>query len=94
MTDFLQRVATAWALAVVQRQTLDGPLVVVSHGLVIHAALLRHAAWAGIPQLPLALANTSVSIVDAAAPHRVLMVDDTRHLNDDNCNDAQALVGG
>ena len=84
MADFHARAAEAWALASARRAALDGLLVVVSHGLLIHAVLQRHAHWpGGTPVLPHRLANTSVSIVDAAPPHAVQVVDCTRHLDDD-----------
>lgn len=84
MADFHARAALAWALALERRAALDGLLVVVSHGLLIHAVLDRHAHWPdGRDALPHRLANTSVSIVDAAAPHAVLRVDCVAHLAGD-----------
>lgn len=84
MADFHARTAEAWAMAAARRAALDGLLVVVSHGLLIHAALQRHAHWPdGVPALPHRLANTSVSIVDAVPPHTVQRVDCTAHLDDD-----------
>ncbi|RVT52324.1 histidine phosphatase family protein [Rubrivivax albus] len=83
MAGFHARVARAWARALAERQAADGLLVVVSHGLLIHAALQRHAHWpGGIMALPPRLANTSVSEVAAEAPHAVLRVDCTAHLVD------------
>jgi broad specificity phosphatase PhoE len=81
MADFLARASAAWARATALRATLDGRLVVVSHGLLIHAALQRHAHWPDGLALPQRLANTSVCEVTAQAPHRVLRVDCTAHLD-------------
>lgn len=84
MVDFHARAAEAWALATTRRAGLDGLLVVVSHGLLIHAVLQRHAHWpGGTPALPHRLANTSVSMVDEAPPHAVQTVDCTLHLDGD-----------
>jgi probable phosphoglycerate mutase len=84
MVDFHARAAEAWALATTRRAGLDGLLVVVSHGLLIHAVLQRHAHWpVGTPALPHRLANTSVSMVDEAPPHAVQAVDCTLHLDGD-----------
>jgi broad specificity phosphatase PhoE len=80
MADFHARAAQAWQAVVARRSVLAGPLVVVSHGLLIHALLQRHAHWPPGLALPARLANTSVSVVDALAPHRVLAVDGTDHL--------------
>lgn len=81
MATFHARVAQAWAAAVAARQAAGGLLVVVTHGLLIHAGLQRHAHWAtGGPALPPRLNNTSLSEVTADAPHTVLRVDCTAHL--------------
>lgn len=82
--DFHARVAQAWALALAERCAVGGLLVVISHGLLIHAALQRHAHWpADSLALPPRLDNTSLSEVDAEAPHAVLRVNCTLHLGDD-----------
>lgn len=81
LAGFLQRCDAAWALAVAHRQRQDGPLVVVSHGLLIHAALRRQAHWPEGLAAPERLSNTSVSEVEAAPPHRLLRVDCTLHLS-------------
>lgn len=82
MAEFHARAAHAWARATALRATLPGTLVVVSHGLLIHAALQRHAHWPAGLALPARLANTAVSEVAAEAPHTVLRVDCTQHLAD------------
>jgi broad specificity phosphatase PhoE len=80
LATFLARCDVAWARALQRRTGLAGPLVVVSHGLLIHAVLRRHALWPDGLAPPERLANTSVSEVDAEAPHRVLQVDSIVHL--------------
>jgi probable phosphoglycerate mutase len=77
---FHDRVAWAWQAVLDLRATLPGPLVVVSHGLLIRAALQRHAHWPPGLTLPDRLRNTSYSVVAADAPYRVLAVDRTDHL--------------
>lgn len=81
MADFHGRATAAWALSLTLRAGLAGPLVVVSHGLLIHAALQRHAHWPDGLILPARLANTSVSVVMAKAPHTVQRVGCTDHLD-------------
>lgn len=81
MAEFHARAAQAWAQALQARSRAGGPLVVVSHGLLIHAVLKHHAHWpAEAPPLPPRLRNTSVSEVAAEAPHAVRRVDCTAHL--------------
>jgi probable phosphoglycerate mutase len=93
--SFHARVASAWRRVQSARADCDGTLVVVSHGLVIHAALERHAHWHGAAHtLPPRLANGSLSIGDFEPPHRVLAVDDTGHLVDALGVDPRALGGG
>lgn len=93
MHGFLARVAQAWAWVQTRRAALNGPLVVVSHGLVIHAMLRHHAQLAAGMDLPLRLANTSVSELEAAPPHRTLRVDCVQHLSGDLADDTQPLSG-
>jgi broad specificity phosphatase PhoE len=93
MADFHARAAAAWALALAFRAGLAGPLVVVSHGLLIHAALQRHAHWPDGLGLPARLANTSVSEVLAEAPYSVQRVDCTDHLDARNHPDTGSDQG-
>jgi broad specificity phosphatase PhoE len=94
LAAFWERVEQAWAAVAARRAALGGPLVVVSHGLVIHAALQRHARWPDTLALPARLANTSVSIVEAGPEPWVRLVDCTAHLAGGVADDAQALSGG
>ena len=102
MAEFLNRVARAWAAASRVRAGLGGPLLVVSHGLVIRAALQHHArhAEAGLAPtapVPVRMANTSLSAVDDVAPFTLRLFNCTAHLAgvagvaDD---DGQSLSGG
>ncbi len=77
---FLERAAAAWALIARRRAGLDGPLLVVSHGLLIHAWLQHHATLPAGTALPGRLGNTGLSVVGAAPPHVASLVDCTAHL--------------
>jgi broad specificity phosphatase PhoE len=93
--QFSARCAAAldWLLA--QQATLSGRLAVVSHGLVIKHWLQTGALHlpAGL-EAPHRLANTSLTIADAAAPHTVRLLDCTEHLADGVGEDAASLSGG
>jgi len=91
---FAQRAATAFALAVRRRAALGGALAVVTHGLVLRALLSAHVRVADGMRAPAHLGNTSLSIVGARAPHRVSLLNCTRHLDGSAADDAQALSGG
>ena len=99
MAEFLDRVARAWAAASRVRAGLGGPLLVVSHGLVIRAALQHHArhAEAGLAPtapVPVRMANTSLSAVDDVAPFALRLFNCTAHLAGVADDDGQSLSGG
>jgi probable phosphoglycerate mutase len=75
-----------------------GPLLVVSHGLLIWDLLARHLDRAGAA-MPSHLGNTGLTVFDAAPPHRVRLLVCTRHLDDAAsgdrwADDPRALCGG
>ena len=77
---FHDRVALAWAAVLARRAQMTGPLVVVSHGLVLHRILRAHVQLADGITLPVKLRNTALSIVDAEPPFTARLVGDTQHL--------------
>lgn len=91
---FEQRVAAAFALAVHRRAALDGALAVVTHGLVLRALLAGPLRLADGMLAPAHLGNTGLSIADAHPPHRVSLLNCTRHLDAGARDDARALSGG
>lgn len=93
--QFAARCAEAWAWVLQQKATLDGPLAVVTHGLVIrqwlnHGPLQVPAALGQVERL----SNASLTSASAAAPYRVSLVDCTAHLVGDMQADAKSLSGG
>jgi probable phosphoglycerate mutase len=92
--QFAQRVAAAFALAVRLRATLDGALVVVSHGLVIREMLLAHCRTGATLAVPERLGNTAVSVVDATSPHAATLLGCTAHLEGGVRDDPASLSGG
>ncbi|HNB43496.1 MAG TPA: histidine phosphatase family protein [Burkholderiaceae bacterium] len=75
-----------------------GPLLVVSHGLLIWDLLARHLDL-GAAAMPAHLGNTSLTVFDAAAPHPVRLLACTRHLDGGAsggrwADDPRALCGG
>ena len=91
---FAQRVADAFAAVVAMRAALSGPLAVVTHGLVIRAMLDTHLAVPAGMALPLAIANTSLTIFAELAPHTVALLDCTSHLDATRCPTPAGLCGG
>ena len=77
---FHARVADAFAFVVNRRRSVNGSLVVVTHGMVCHALVERHAALAQGTVLPERFDNTSVTVLHENAPHGASLVNCTRHL--------------
>lgn len=77
---FAERVARAWQAIVARRAQLSGPLIVVTHGLVVHA--LIHQLWPELAGAAAPPGNTSVTILEAEAPHQLLLAPCTKHLDD------------
>lgn len=94
MARFLERVASAFALALDWRRRLGGPLAVVSHGLVIRAWLERHADLPGALRPAPRIGNTGVSQIDPQPPHRVALCNCTLHLDGRLGDDGRSLSGG
>jgi 2,3-bisphosphoglycerate-dependent phosphoglycerate mutase len=77
---FHARVAEAFALIVSRRSGVNGTLVVITHGLVCRALVERHAELAAGTAVPERFDNTGVTVLHEAAPHRVGLINCTRHL--------------
>lgn len=90
---FRARVAQAFAQVIAARASSTGTLAVVSHGLVIKAMLETHLRLADGAELPERMANTSVTIVDASAPHQVRLMNCDAHLEGVIADDVRALSG-
>ena len=91
---FFQRVARAFDDAVQRQRGLAKPLVVVTHGLVIHAMLQHHLQLAAKHTMPARLGNTSVTVFSPEAPYPVDLVDCTAHLAGAEQDKAGSLSGG
>ena len=91
---FLDRVAAAFVEALDWQRRLGGPLAVVTHGLVVKAMLSHHVRHDPGQQAPQRMSNASLSIVAAVPPHRVHLVDCTRHLGSDLAESGGSLSGG
>src|SRR5262245_26597320 len=77
---FHARVADAFAFIVSRRRSVNGTLVVVTHGLVCRAVVERHALLGEGVFVPERFDNTSITVMHEDAPHRVSLINCTRHL--------------
>ena len=79
---FHARVDRAWERMRDVAAATDGHLAVVTHGLVCKSLAGRHLALPAGEGVPERWENTSVTIVDAAAPWRVSLLNCCAHLGD------------
>jgi probable phosphoglycerate mutase len=77
---FHARVADAFAFIVSRRRSVNGTLVVVTHGLVCRALVERHALLPEGVAVPERFDNASMTVIDEDAPHRVSLLNCTAHL--------------
>jgi broad specificity phosphatase PhoE len=91
--QFELRAAAAFEALLPLRRRAGGPLAVVTHGLLLRAWLQRPLQLGPLP-MPTHVANTSITIVTAQPPHRVLRINDTEHLGETVRDNPRALDGG
>src|ERR1700682_4074424 len=77
---FHGRVADAFDFIVSRRRSVNGTLVVVTHGLVCRALVARHALLPEGVVAPELYGNTSITVLHENAPHGVSLINCTRHL--------------
>ncbi|MBL8384664.1 MAG: histidine phosphatase family protein [Burkholderiales bacterium] len=90
---FRARVAQALALIAAVRNRLGAPLAVVTHGLVIRTIVERLVRVADGATVPAHLANTSVTVLSAAAPHDASLVYCAAHLAGDAIDHGRGRAG-
>lgn len=95
MAVFQARCIAAWGELRAVQARLNGPLAVVTHGLVLRCWLtLGHWELPDGMVVPEKLHNTSLTIVAAEAPHRVSLVNCDAHLDPGLAEQARSLSGG
>jgi probable phosphoglycerate mutase len=77
---FHARVADAFAFIVRRRSSVNGTLVVVTHGLVCRALVERHTLLPDGVVAPERFDNTSITMLHEDAPHGVSLLNCTAHL--------------
>jgi broad specificity phosphatase PhoE len=77
---FHARVADAFAFIVSKRRSVNGTLVVVTHGLVCRALVDRHALLPEGVVVPERFDNTSITVLHEDAPYGASLINCTRHL--------------
>jgi broad specificity phosphatase PhoE len=95
METFQARCIAAWGEVRAIQARLNGPLAVVTHGLVLRCWLtLGPLVLADGLQAPASLGNTSLTIASAAAPHLVSLVNCQAHLAPGQAEQVRSLSGG
>lgn len=94
VAQFAERCRQAFDHVLQLQRGLGGPLVVVTHGLVIRQMLMALPRTANSTlDLP-RMGNTSVTIFDAAPPHALRLLNCVRHLDGGLLEGAGSLSGG
>jgi probable phosphoglycerate mutase len=89
---FHARVDRAWEAVKARAAEIDGPLAVVTHGLVCRSLAARHVVLPEGAVVPERWENASVTIVDGPTPWRVRLLNCITHLADlDATSDATAV---
>jgi probable phosphoglycerate mutase len=78
---FHQRAARAWRRVEELAAETEGPLAVVTHGLVCHSFALHHLRLEPPLVNPERWGNTAVTEIERPAPWRVRVINCTRHLD-------------
>jgi probable phosphoglycerate mutase len=79
---FHDRVARAWRNVLAVAARTDGPLAVVTHGLVCRGVIAFHAPPAPSLAPPASFRNTSVSVLEGGPAWRATLIDCVAHLDD------------
>ncbi|MBX3643553.1 MAG: histidine phosphatase family protein [Rubrivivax sp.] len=91
---FAARAQQAFEEMLRRHAQLHADLVVVTHGLLIRTLLAGPLRMDATALGELHLANTCVSIFDAAPPHTLQLLNGTQHLDAAERDDAHGLSGG
>jgi 2,3-bisphosphoglycerate-dependent phosphoglycerate mutase len=78
--EFHERVAKAWVEVAERAARTRGNLAVISHGLVCRSVVGRIVPQEPGFEVPLHWLNTSLSVLDAAPPHAIRLLNCTSHL--------------
>jgi len=90
--DLYARADATWERAVERAPAVDGDLVLVSHGLLIHAIVSRRLDLASAAAPP-GFGNTAVTIAEARAPFTVSVLGCTAHLDEATAHDERTVSG-
>jgi len=94
LATFSARVARAWSAVVRRAATTPGNLIVVTHGMVCSSIARQFFALDERQVMPSRWGNTSISLCEPAAPHRVQVLNCVEHLvGTDDARDGSAPSG-
>jgi len=65
----------------------------VTHGLICHAYVARHAQLPEGKEAVFGFANTSLTVIDSKAPFRVELLNCSAHLDENTEHDAKSVSG-
>lgn len=92
--EFEQRVTQAFEVVLARRASLQGDIVVVTHGLWIKTMLDHLAQTFGQWEVPHRIGNTAVTILAQDPPHAPRLLNCTRHLDTAGMSEAGSSLSG
>ena len=91
---FDARVARAWLVVIERAAATEGNLIVVTHGMVCASIARQFLALDAQQPAPARWGNTSITVCEPAAPHRVRVLNCIEHLaGSDDARDGSAPSG-
>lgn len=94
MREFEQRVVRAFEALLQHRASLEGNMVVVTHGLWIKAVLSYLGETFGGLEVPRKIGNTAMTILAIEPPHPASLVNCTRHLDGSDLSETSSSLSG
>ena len=90
---FYERAERSWRAVRAAADSTRGHLAVVTHGLICHAYVARHAQLPEGEQAVFGFANTSLTVIDSKSPFRVELLNCSAHLDEGTEHDESGVSG-
>ena len=90
---FYERAERSWQAVRASADATRGHLAVVTHGLICHAYVARHATLPDGEEAVFGFANTSLTVIEDTAPFRIELLNCSAHLDEDTEHDEGSVSG-
>lgn len=90
---FYARAERSWHVVREAAAATDGHLAVVTHGLICHAYVARHARLPDGEEAVFGFANTSLTVIGSEHPYRIERLNCAAHLDRETAHDRESVSG-